>query len=212
MNEQPGQSESDIREELTSFPSICDVCKEKNLTTSIYLASCRTCSTDYCTHFASSVDPQYCSNCCHDVQMTEQTITKTQETYSEEKDKVFSKTFKARQIKFSGLDWLFFARKQKDMTDTELLLAIEYHQSMYHSLMYEREKRRVEHFHRNAGRKIVFPSTSTQEITTTTTIKKSRKISTEKQTKTQANVAAVLTELLKQGMSPADIMKAMGFK
>lgn len=197
--------------EVDSFPLVCEVCKEKNLSTSIDTISCLRCNKITCFHMISPVDPAYCNECVIDVQMTEQTIYKKTEHYNEETDKTYVKSSKARQIQFTGLDWLFFNRRINTLSDTELLLAIEYHQAIYHSMMYEREKRRVDYFHRNAGKKVIIKTTSA-ETTTETTIKKSRTIKPDSTTKAQANLKALLEMLIKQGKTPAEIMQMMGVK
>lgn len=146
--------------------------------------------------------------------MTDQTITKKTEHYNEETDKTYTKTSKARQIQFSGLDWLFYQRRINDLNDTELLLAIEYHRSIYNSMMYERDKRRADYAHRNAGKKIIFPTSSSANVTevTTTKVKKTRTVKASKPDQTMANVAALLEVLVKQGKSKEEILALLGKK
>lgn len=199
-------------ETKTLYPSVCDVCMEKNLAEKIDIITCIRCGELTCLHLCSTVDPAYCHECMRDVQMTDQTITKTSEHYNEEEDKVYVKKQSARQIKFTGLDWLFCQRRISTMSDTELALAIEYHQAIYQMMMYEREKRRVEYFHRNAGKQIKI-STSTGTVSSTeTVVKKTKTIKPETKDKAQANVKALIEFLMKSGKTPEQIMKMMGTK
>lgn len=165
-------------------------------------------------HFASSVDPANCANCCSQVTMTDQTIYKKTEHYNEETDKTYSTTSKARQIQFSGLDWLFYQRRITDLNDTELLLAIEYHRAIYNSMMYERDKRRAEYAHRNTGKKITFPNTSSGNVTevTTTKIKKTKTVKATKPDVAMANISSMLELLIKQGKSKDEILALLGKK
>ena len=209
MEQEPQQNE----QAESAFPLVCELCKEKNLTETVYHATCPKCEQVFCLHFASPVDPAFCRECCIDVAMTEQIIHKKTEHYNEETDRVYTRTSKARQIQFSGLDWLFFNRRISSLSDTELLLAIEYHQTIYHGMMYERERRKVEYFHRNAGKKVVIKTSDGATVSNTeTVVKKSRTIKPETRTKMETNLKALLDQLLKQGKSPQEILAMLGAK
>lgn len=192
------------------FPTICIKCKEQNLIQKAHIVLCSRCNTYFCIHFASSIDPSFCADCCHAVEMMEQTVYKKSEHYNEDKDKVYTKTSKARQIQFSGLDWLFFQRRIEQITDLELELAIEYHRGLYNFMMFERDKRRAEHAHRNAGKKLIIPTSNQNVVTSTTTkVKKTRTI---KSLSPEAKVAALKTiieNLMKQGKTQAEIMSLL---
>jgi hypothetical protein len=197
------------------FPKICVICKEKNLIEEIHFLSCTTCNDIYCVHFASGVDPINCAKCLNDVQMTEETRTEKREHYNEDLDRVISRTSRYRNVQFTGLDWLFFNRKIHTLTDTELSLAIEYHQAIYQSMIYEREKRKIEHFHRNAGKTYtVRVSTGDTKTFTkeTTTVRKTRTVKTGSPETQQIQLKSMLEAMLKSGLSPTDIAKLVAKK
>lgn len=204
----PGQNPQEEKDNL--FPLVCDICKEKNLTTNLHFVTCLRCSQIYCVHFASSIDPSNCTQCCSDVTMTDQTIVKKTEHYNEDTDKVYTKTSKARQIQFSGLDWLFYQRRIRDLNDTELALALEYHRGIYNAMIFERDQRRAEYAHRNAGKKLSFPNTASAVTKTTTTTKKTKTIKATATSSPMANIAALLQELIKQGKTKEEIMSILG--
>lgn len=196
----------------TLFQKVCNVCKEENLIKQTYLATCGKCGEVYCVHFASTVDPSFCTGCCSDIVMTDQTIYKKTEHYNEETDKVYTKSSRARQIQFSGLDWLFYQRQIDRLTDTELALAIEYHRAIYNSMMFERDQRRAEYAHRNANKIIIPTSKSSVTEVTTTKVKKTRTVKASSPTQAAANVAALLEVLVKQGKSKEEILAMLGVK
>lgn len=191
---------------------VCDVCLESNLTEDIHVQECVSCGENYCRHHSSVVDGAYCSKCLHDVSVTIETIRKVE--LHEASDGVITevKPRKARQIKIGGMHWLFIQRKIKDLTDVELELAIEYHHALYSSMIYEREKKRLEGFHRNAGKSFKVPTTATT-ATTTTEIKKTRKIKSTTPQTAEVNAQQVFAKLIAQGFSPEMLMKmALGKK
>jgi hypothetical protein len=193
---------------------VCDDCFEKNLTEDVHIQKCVVCSEIYCLHHASRVDPVQCAECLYDVSVTTEVISKT--IISENKITGETKTThsrNARQIKIGGLHWLFVQRKIPTLADEELELAIEYHSAIFHSLVYEREKRRAEHFHRNAGKKISIPSLAGTEVTTSTVIKKSRTTKVLKQEAAVVNFASAVEMLMKAGLTMEQIKNAaMGKK
>ena len=119
--------------------TICMVCREKNLTDQVVFNNCLKCNEVYCLHFASTIDPAYCTNCLHDVQITEEVITKTETHYNEQTDTLITRTRKAKRVTLGGMHWLFQARKISMMTDLELGLAIEYHGDIQRAMILERD-------------------------------------------------------------------------
>jgi hypothetical protein len=204
-----------VQEEIhLEYPKICDVCKEQNLTCSImeHVLTCPGCSSAYCIHFASSVDPAICKDCCHDVVMTETVESVKRETYNKETDSVTVRSHKYRSIKFSGLDWLFFTRKINTLSDLELDIAIEYHFTIYNSMMYEREKRRIEYYHRNAGKHVPIRTSSAEVVSSVTSVKSSKTTKPRNTTSKEVNAASLVAELLQKGATPAQILAALGRK
>lgn len=148
---------------------VCDVCLEQNLTENIHIQRCTTCNDEYCMHHSSVIDPGQCEQCCSDVKVEISTIKKV--IIDSKVGHIRSR--KARQITLGGLHWLFAQRKIQDMGDDDLIRAIEYHRAIYDSLIYEREKRRAETFHRNANKPFKVPqnhSTTTKTVKTVKTV------------------------------------------
>lgn len=195
---------SDI-ESKESATEVCDLCKEKNLTDRTQFSICTQCNKVYCLHFASTIDPKYCTSCLNDVVVTEETIKKTSEHYNENTDKVYRKVQSAKRITIGGLHWLFQARKIDTLSDLELELAIEYHMEYLNLLLREREERRVERAHRNKNVKINFSSVQVTESSTIevkkTRVKKATKVDPAQQ------LAEALADLQKLGFSPEMIAK-----
>lgn len=204
-------------EELQPLDQIvCDECFEKNVIEDVHIQECSTCGELYCRHHASIVDPAHCAQCIHEVTMDEAIIHKT-ETTIHDNGEITSRTRKARQIKLGGLHWLFVQRKIKDLSDIELSLAIEYHYALFSALNYERDKRRAENFHRNAGRQFKVPTSSTSaavSVTTTSEIKKTRvrKTTVSKPDNAAANMAAAFQALVASGMTPEQIRSMFSTK
>lgn len=207
-NSSKSSSSSSTEEQL-----VCDACFEQNLTSNVHIQKCVICSEPYCGHHASTIDPSHCGDCLYDVTVQIDTITKIESSStSAEAGSVTRRTRKARQIKIGGLHWLFVQRKIPDLTEEELTLAIEYHRGLYDGLIYEREVRRSEHLHRNAGKQVKIPSISNTETTITTTVKKSRVTKSLKPDKAAANFASAIQELMKHGLSVEQIKTAIAAK
>lgn len=168
---------------LTSV--VCDCCAELNLTQPVQIIRCERCEQPFCFHFASRIDVKYCVNCLSDVTVTKQTITK-EYTHRDEQEKITSVyRRKAREIKISGLSWLFVQRKVSELSDMELDIAIEYHRNLLILLINEQEAKRNARMHRYAGIKnkqagIPTPSGVSVTNSTQTTVKKTRTISKNK--------------------------------
>lgn len=182
---------------------ICLACKEQNLQKEIHIQTCLRCDEIYCVHFASSVDPAYCSDCNHKIELTDQTFTRTDTVLSEDGKKKTERVSKSRQLIFSGLDWLFFQRKIYSLSDTELSLAIEYHHTIEQSMLAERDKRKIEYFHRNAGKNVMRISTgdTINSNSTSTTVKSSKTTRAVKQDKSEVQLKSLLETLTKSGLS-----------
>ena len=177
---------------LTS--TVCDCCLELNLTHPAQIIRCEHCEQAFCFHFASSIDARYCVNCMSDISVTKQTITKEyiHRDTSENITSVYRR--RAREVKISGLSWLFAQRKIVDLSDVELDMNIEYHRNLLVLLIDEQERRRTARMHRYAGMKAHIPSPSGVNVTnsTQTTVKKTRTIS---KNKAQEQLAALLGTL-----------------
>jgi hypothetical protein len=187
---------------------ICTVCKEQLLIKEVYFGTCLRCKMLYCIHYGSSVDPAYCNTCCQEVELTDQTITRIDIHKSEDGTKTYETKSRARQLIFTGADWLFYQRKISTLTDTELALAIEYHYALHGSMVMERDRRKIEYFHRNAGKQIrISTGEAIIQDSTSTTISSKRTTRTVKAKKSDIELKAILEQMLKSGMTPEAIAK-----
>lgn len=205
-NQQPSDNKPNQLIEDTET-TICILCREVNLTDRVVFNTCKRCGETYCLHYASTIDPGYCTHCLHDVQVREEIVTKTETHYNEETDKTYTKTRRAKRISLGGMHWLFQARKIQMMTDLELELAIEYHRDTLNSMLYERDERRSQKAHRNAGKPLplkfngaVTESENTVQVTKTK-VKQGTKVDP------QAQLAAALRTLSNAGLTAEMIAK-----
>lgn len=201
-----GQDENELSQpnQILSDVQICVICREKNLTDQTQFNNCVKCQRVYCLHYSSTIDPQYCTGCLHDVQVKEEIVSKTETHYNEETDKLYTRTRKAKRISLGGMHWLFAARKIRNLDDLELDLAIEYHKDVLSQMLYERDERRSQKAHRYAGKQIKFESTVKSE--STVEVKKT-KVKQATKADPMAALAEALKTLQKSGLSVDDIAK-----
>ena len=178
--------EKDLPAIETATQRTCRACLEKNLIEEVFLARCATCSLIFCTHFASNIDPQFCTECFSDITLHKEVITKTYQ-YENADGEVAEYKRKARLIRLEGLSWLFIQRKILDMSDEALELAIEYHREIMTGMVSEREQRKNKFMHRYAGVNYTIPPVDTA-TSTSTTVKKSRTISSTRATATASGM------------------------
>lgn len=210
------QESKDLSEQTESFEdkseqpitiNICSICRERNLTDQTQFNNCSKCGQIYCLHYSSTIDPQYCTSCLYDVSIKEEIISKTETHYNEETDQLYTRTRKAKRITLGGMHWLFVARKINKLTDLELDLAIEYHRDILSQMMYERDERRSQKAHRNAGKKLPISfSNSVVQTDSQVEVKK-----TKIKQATKADPATLLANALKilqqNGLSIDEIAK-----
>jgi hypothetical protein len=194
---------------------VCLVCREQNLTSQVTFNNCKGCGSVYCIHYASTIDPAYCTECLHDVTVKEEVIIKIQESYNPETDKLTSRTRKAKKITLGGMHWLFQARRIESLTDLELELAIEYHRDILNQMLLERDERRIERFHRNRGKglPIRFDQGSVAETTLSEeTITKKTRIKQAVKADPMAVLQAAINMMKQSGMTPEMIARMAGRK
>lgn len=237
----------DDREVISSAElpdKICTACLEENLIRSGVIekfVTCQRCNEEFCIHGASKLDPQYCIHCCNDFKIID-VIESVQRPITNAKGEVTGvRQFRVRHITLSGLDWLFFNRAISSMSDLELAHAIEYHQSIYHGMIYEREVRRVQNSQRNKGKRagnernpidgsVANPFVNTPDGVRFTTVNENGKKKTLRtrsvkisqsgvsasskapaKQMTPEAIQALVQQLMKAGLSPAQIT-ALGKK
>jgi hypothetical protein len=191
--------------EITQAASkTCRTCLEGNLVQDIRIARCVKCELLYCTHFASTIDPQYCTECLSDVTLHKEVVTKTYSYYNEETDTVTEYKRRARYIKLEGLDWLFAQRKIVALSDNELELAVEYHREILNGMLKEREERRIKQLHRYANTvadKVTHNLDSAQ--VTEQSVKRTKTIQSSK---AAATANATMAAMLAGGMTAAELL------
>jgi hypothetical protein len=105
---------------------------------------CLRCDRLYCSHFASAVDPMFCTFCLSDITLEDTIIKKTVASKSLSGKKTFYRTMTARYLVFKGEDWMFAQRRVGTLSDSELELMIEYHREIKDRMLDERENRKIE--------------------------------------------------------------------
>lgn len=188
----------------TTVP-ICELCMGAENTTKV----CPKCGVDFCVHFASTNDIQYCSNCLSDFKVVETIETKVTERVNAEGIVVARQKQIAKNIRLVGMDWLFMAKKISAMTDEEVLYSIEYHSAIKSLLISEREERRVEHFQKMKGVKLT-PTIDSSAIATNGVASNSKKrVKIDKKPPNANDVAAALGTILKAKIDPAALAAAL---
>jgi hypothetical protein len=164
----------------------------------------------FCIHFASNIDPAYCTECLSDITLHKEIVTKTyvHESYDEKTDTMHQTEYKrrAKSIKLEGMSWLFAQRKIAQMSDESLELSIEYHREILNGLLTERADRQAKFMHRFAGVKMPAPTSVDGATTSSTEVKRTKTISS---TKATANANAVIQSMMNSGMDAAALLKML---
>jgi hypothetical protein len=92
------------------------------------------------------------------------------------------------------------------MSDESLELAIEYHREVLNGMLSEREQRKAEYMHRYANVKTVYPTTIDGATSGSTTVKRTRTISSNK---AAATANGLIQSLQAGGMNAAQILAMM---
>ena len=228
--------ELDNRREITpaELPDrVCTQCLEDNLIRAGVIETfvpCQKCGELFCLHGASKLDPQYCIHCCNDFKIVDVIEQEQRPIYNKDGQLIAVRQFKVRHITLSGLHWLFFNRAITTLSDVELEHAIEYHMSIYHGMIYEREARRVQKSHRNKGKHaanetnpfettgdgvqfVLSNRTVSAKKVRTRTVKVSQSATTGngKKAQSQESISALIKTLMDAGFSQEQIL-AMGAK
>jgi hypothetical protein len=166
---------------------VCLPCTEENLTDKIFLGRCVDCNRLYCSHRASVVDSNYCSDCLSDVTLTIEKIHVVETVVSPKSGNSYTKTQTGRRI--------------------VLELSIQYHFTTYIGLIKERDQRKAEHMRRNEKKlyKISEPIVGKPVNSTTKTTTKTTK--TTKPLGHAAKVQAMFAQMAAMGLSAEDLLK-----
>jgi hypothetical protein len=180
----------------------CDILNE--------LKICKKCHIQYCKHFASVTDYQFCGNCIADVHLVETILEKTIEHERPDGTISFSRKFLARRLRLVNNDWLFMSHLIGEMTDAEIEASVEYHRANVDLMLQERESRKQERYRKLAGIKISKPGES-QEQRDKRIARSNKKTSVKEKDPAQIMLDA-LTALANSGMSAEQIVAALGGK
>jgi len=192
-----------------------------------FIHQCPRCSCDFCVHYASKVDFQFCIYCLHDFVMEDSIIRKVIESKSLTGHKTFTRVMRARHIMFKGQDWMFAQARVQTLSDQELADTIEYHRSIFGELLNEMEARKIAR-HKQSLTKMMrtaslkIPSVKTGFYTdgtpmpertigtdhttvTTTTVKRTR-ISATQTNSTAVALNAIINVFKAQGLNQEQIL------
>lgn len=208
----------ETQEVATESVRVCKECVE------LPTKECQRCGRDYCPHFASKQDFQFCVYCLHDIVIEDSIIRKVIETKSLTGKKIFTRIMRARHIVFKGQDWMFAQARINTLSDEELGNTIEYHRAIMGEMLNEREARKIASnkkalstMMRNSTLKI--PSVKTgfntdgtpietigtdSTVVTTTTVKRTRITATQTNS-TQVALNAIIAVFKAQGLSEEQI-------
>lgn len=117
--------------------------------------SCKKCGIEYCKHFSSKTDIQFCANCVSEIQLKETIIEKEVEHIRPDGSVTFSRKYQARLIRLMNVDWLFHNKAIEDSTDAEIDASIEYHAAIKDLMLQERASRQLERSRKLASIKIL---------------------------------------------------------
>lgn len=186
---------------LDAIP-ICSICDAKDET-----KSCKKCHINYCKHFASVTDLQFCGNCIADVKLVETVLEKTVEHERPDGTISFSRKYLARRLRLIGNDWLFASHLIAEMTDADIEASVEYHRANVDLMLQERESRKQERYRKLAGVKVSKPGES-QEHREKREAKANNRTSVKE--KDPAQIATdLITKLAKMGLTPEQIVAAL---
>jgi hypothetical protein len=147
---------------------------------------------------ASKFDPAYCVHCMADIQVLDDTFTRTETEYNKKKDVMTVITSKCRQISFAGADWVWHSKRIAELTDDELKSQFEYHRATVAQMELEIMTRNVKKAHQNYGLPGQHSSIS---VTRVSEVKKSKITKVEK----SVNLTSLGIALQKLHLTPEQI-------
>jgi hypothetical protein len=110
-----------------------------------------------------------------------------------------------------GNDWLFASHLIEEMTDAEIEASVEYHRANVDLMLQEREARKQERYRKLAGIRLVNAKHESQEARE----KREARANAKRHVKEKDPAAILLealTQLAKSGMTPQQILDALGGK
>ena len=173
------------------------------------IKTCKKCHIQYCKHFASVTDLQFCGNCIADVKLIETVLEKTVEHERPDGTISFSRKHLARRLRLIGNDWLFASHLIEEMTDAEIEASVEYHRANVDLMLQERESRKLERYRKLAGIKLVHEKHESQEAREKREAKSSSRVKEKSQ---EQIMLEALTKLASSGMTAQQILDILGKK
>lgn len=177
---------------------VCINCDSNSIT-----KQCRKCGVEYCKHYGSKTDIQFCGNCVSDIELRETLIEKQVEHIRPNGTVTFSRKYQARLIRLMNVDWLFHNKAIEDSTDAEIDASIEYHAAIKDLMLQERASRQLERSRKLASIKVVHTPRKSQHDLEQVSKRKTKTKTKEKLT-TETDIMAALKLLMAQ-MTPEQI-------
>lgn len=138
--------------------------------------ACMKCTKPFCAEHASRISPNFCKDCFAELAVVIDKYTKVEEEYDEKSDSVVTHKQSCRRIRLDGPDFVWYSIAITLLTDEELKQVLEFHRYMVTLIESTSMIRTVKASQALAGQK----QTRTITTSTTTEVKKTRKVKTQK--------------------------------
>lgn len=133
--------------------------------------SCRRCGKELTLDNCSKLDASFCSECLHDVEITEKTYTKTEEEWDELTDTLYQIPRGCKKISFNGADWAYYTAVINKSTDEELAASYQFNRAIVSAIELEMTQRTVAKFQALRGQVVIKRTTETKTTKTTKQVK-----------------------------------------
>lgn len=176
--------------------------------------TCNKCHIEYCKHYSSKTDIQFCANCVSDIHLEEKIMFKEIEHIRTDGTVSFSRKSQARLIRLMNVDWLFHNKAIEDSTDAEIDASIEYHAAIKDLMLQERASRQLERSRKLASIKILHVDRKSQHELERDASKgsKTRTKTKEKAIDSSEDLLKALALLMSKGMTLEQIGALTGGK
>lgn len=136
---------------------------------------CIKCSRPFCPLHSSKISPNCCQECFATFAFVVDKYTREDVEYNEKTDSITTHKSSSRRIKLDGPDYVWYSLAIQRLTDPELESMFQFHRFMVSLLEHTTTVRLVKRTQEHTG-----PSTKGILTSTTTEVKKTRKVKTQK--------------------------------
>ncbi len=157
------------------LPELCTWCPMEDMGTK-ELKHCIKCTRPFCPEHASAITPNCCKECFADFAYVIKEHTKTDVEYDEKTDSLITHRSSGQRINLMGPDYVWYSIWIQHLTDEELATSFQFHRFVISLLETTKDVRQVQRNQKLAGEKF----TSRITTSTTTEIKKTRKVKQQK--------------------------------